>query len=185
MTNKKIALFAIPVLAAILIGGTIAPTYAFTEIDCDNDKNTPLTGDQGGYDIVSVAGKDCYIENATNINSIRLVGAGQVNIEFATVSGQIIVADATDKVKVKDSTADFLIVSSNTGSHVEVMDNTIAGVIFVDNNSVEVFKVKGNTAVVVDMIGNVVSKTAFCKNNSPDATTASSNTYNGKNNGCP
>jgi hypothetical protein len=184
MTNKKIALFAIPVLAAILIGGTIAPTYAGGVIVCDNDKNTPLTGDQGGDDIVSVAGKDCYIENATNINSIILSGAGQVNIEFADVSGNILITGSTDKVKIKDSTGIIIFASENTGSHVEVMDNTTSGVIFVDTNSVAVFKVSGNTALDIDMLSNDVEKIAFCKNNSPDAT-GGSNTYNGVNNGCP
>ena len=173
--TKKIILSAIPILAAILVGGTILPSFANDVVICDS--NNTISHDEINADVVVPAGETCFIFESTINGNISSDGAFLIiffsDFNPVVVNGNIHIINAGSIES--DSGVDGIIVSGN----VKIEDT--------DNVSLIGFEIGKNLVVEnnqdVDLVGFDVGKNAKCLNNG--SVTGSGNTYGKNNNGCP
>ena len=171
----KMTLFAIPILAAILVGGTILPSFANDVVICDS--NYIISNDEINADVVVPAGETCFIFDSTINGNISSDGAFLIiffsDFNPVVVNGNIHIINAGSLQS--DSGVDGIIVSGNV--KIEDTDNVdLAGYKIGKNLTVE-----NNQDVVLDEID--VGKNAKCLNNG--SVSGSGNTYGKNNNGCP
>ena len=169
--TKKMTLFAIPVLAAILVGGTVLPSFANDVVICDNF----ITGTIDA-DVVVPAGETCLISSAT-ING-NFSSDGAVLIIISQGLGPIIVNGNIHIINAGTITTDGGFVASVSGN-----------VKIEDTNSVHLsnFEIGKNLTAEnnqsVFLLDTDVAKNAKCLNNG--SVTGIGNTYGKNNNGCP
>jgi len=188
MTNKKIPILAIPIVAALLIGVLMTPAHAGLPITtCSQDKTSPTTGDQGGNEVrEEAAGAKCYIDGASNL-TVDIHDASKVFILNSDISGATHITGTTDKLKVEGNTfQDNVVIDGNNVTHLEFKDNyATAATVLIQSNTADILKIKDNMVVGVNLSQTTVNDFASCKNNSD--LTGSNNDYNTAkmNQGCP
>ena len=142
----KIILSAIPILAAILVGGTILPSFANNVMICDNTHH--ITGGAIiNADVVVPVGHSCTISSSTVNGDITNHGI-QLVVRSSNINGNI----------SSDSFAGILITGEITSGPTIVDGNiSVVGAIDIEIGVFGPTSVSGNVRIQDTNSGNIIS----------------------------